>query len=87
MLKKKYGPTKAVTGSASLDALQLRLLPQLEESEQNNFIWQQYGAPPHWHLSVRDCLNITEPNRWIGRKEPPDKACIAWPPRSPDLAS
>ncbi|GFV77550.1 uncharacterized protein TNCV_1070791 [Trichonephila clavipes] len=23
----------------------------------------------------------------IGRKEPPVKACIAWPPRSPDLMS
>ncbi|GFV30282.1 uncharacterized protein TNCV_97571 [Trichonephila clavipes] len=48
--------TKAVTGSAYLDALQLRLFPQLEESEPNNFIWQQDGTPPHWHLSV--WLNI-----------------------------
>ncbi|GFV30203.1 uncharacterized protein TNCV_96801 [Trichonephila clavipes] len=50
----KYGTTKAVTGSAYLDALQLWLFPQLEESEPNDFIWQQDGAPPHWHLSVRD---------------------------------
>ncbi|GFW37770.1 uncharacterized protein TNCV_4629751 [Trichonephila clavipes] len=68
-----------------LDALQLRPFPQLEESESNNFIWQQDEAPPHWHLSLRDWLNVTVPNQWIGRKKPPDKACIAWLPRSPDL--
>ncbi|PRD25111.1 UNVERIFIED_CONTAM: hypothetical protein NCL1_41851 [Trichonephila clavipes] len=86
-IKKKYGTSKVVTGSAYLDALQLWLFPQLEESEPNNFIWQQDGAPPNWRLSVRDWLNITVPNQWIGRKEPPDKTCIAWPPCSPDLMS
>ncbi|GFV10749.1 hypothetical protein TNCV_1755871 [Trichonephila clavipes] len=30
------------------------------------------------------CVHETQ---WIGRKEPPNKACIAWPPRSPDLTS
>ncbi|GFT05652.1 uncharacterized protein TNCV_1045121 [Trichonephila clavipes] len=69
----------AVTGSAYLDALQLWLFPHLEEREPNNFIWQQYDDLPHWHLSVRDWLNITVPNRRIGSKEPPDKACIARP--------
>ncbi|GFV29774.1 hypothetical protein TNCV_1925991 [Trichonephila clavipes] len=39
-----------VAGSAYLDALQLWLFPQLKESEPDNFIWQQDGAPPHWHL-------------------------------------
>ncbi|GFU44617.1 DUF4817 domain-containing protein [Trichonephila clavipes] len=48
---------------------------------------KQDGAPPHWHFSVRDWLDITVPNQWIGRKEPPDKICIGWPPRSPDLTS
>ncbi|GFV44426.1 uncharacterized protein TNCV_4736801 [Trichonephila clavipes] len=52
-----------VTGSVYLDALQIWLFPQLEESEPNNFIWPQHGEPPHWHLSVRDWLNITEPNQ------------------------
>ncbi|GFT39243.1 uncharacterized protein TNCV_2421771 [Trichonephila clavipes] len=82
---KKYGTNKAVTGSAYLDALQLWLFPQLEESEPNNFIWQQDGVPPHWHISAHDWLNITVPKQWIGHKEIPDKACIVWPPRSPDL--
>ncbi|GFX88814.1 uncharacterized protein TNCV_2575211 [Trichonephila clavipes] len=49
--------------------LELWLFPQLEESELNNFIWQQEGAPPHWHLSMRDWLNITVPNQWISRKD------------------
>ncbi|XP_031330713.1 uncharacterized protein LOC116161496 [Photinus pyralis] len=45
----------------------------------------QDGAPPHWHNEVRDWLNLTVPYRWIGRKGPNDRACFAWPPRSPDL--
>ncbi|GFX48000.1 fatty acid hydroxylase domain-containing protein 2 [Trichonephila clavipes] len=73
----KYGVTKALTGSVYLDALQLWQFSQLEQSEQNNFIWQQNGAPLRWHPSERDWSNITVPNQWIGRKEPPDKACIA----------
>ncbi|GFV47658.1 uncharacterized protein TNCV_1708541 [Trichonephila clavipes] len=81
----RYGTTKAVTGSNYLDALQRKLFPQLEKSEPNNFIWQQDGASPRWHLSVRDWLNITLPKKWIGRKVPPDKACMAFPPRSLDL--
>ncbi|GFT81686.1 uncharacterized protein TNCV_3675001 [Trichonephila clavipes] len=56
-----------------------------QKSESNNFIWQQDGAPPHWHLSVHDWLNITVPDQGIGRKKPRDKACITWPPRSPVL--
>ncbi|GFW81418.1 uncharacterized protein TNCV_377661 [Trichonephila clavipes] len=82
-----YGTTKVVTGSAYRDALQLWLFSQLEECEPNNFIWQQDGALPHWPLSVRDWSNITVPNQWIDRKESPDKACITWHPRSPDLTS
>ncbi|GFY15234.1 DUF4817 domain-containing protein [Trichonephila clavipes] len=46
---------------------------------------KQDDAPPHLNLSVRDWSNITVPNQWIGRKDPPDKACTAWPPRSCDL--
>ncbi|GFV95963.1 uncharacterized protein TNCV_2096321 [Trichonephila clavipes] len=66
-------------------SLQLWLFPQLEEKEPNNFIWQQDGSPPHWHLSVRDWLNITAPDQWNARKELSDKVCVAWLPYSPDL--
>ncbi|GFU38479.1 uncharacterized protein TNCV_2434251 [Trichonephila clavipes] len=41
------GKTKAVTGFAYLDAIQLWLFPQLEKSGPNNCIWKQDGAPPH----------------------------------------
>ncbi|GFS48380.1 uncharacterized protein TNCV_2297261 [Trichonephila clavipes] len=50
------------TGSVYLYSLQLWLFPQLEEREPDNFIWQQDGAPPRWHLSVRDWLNINGRN-------------------------
>ncbi|GFX72648.1 uncharacterized protein TNCV_4062441 [Trichonephila clavipes] len=69
---KVYGPfvfgEPTVTGSTYLDALQLWLFPQLKESEPDNFIWQQDGAPPHWLLSVRDWLNITVLDQWIFHK-------------------
>ncbi|GFY26181.1 uncharacterized protein TNCV_354971 [Trichonephila clavipes] len=54
LCKVKYGTTTVVTGATYLDALQLWIFPQLEESEPNNIIWQQDGAQSHWHLSVRD---------------------------------
>lgn len=46
----------------------------------NNVIFQQDGAPPHWARVVRQSLNQTFPDRWIGRDGP-----TAWPPRSPDI--
>jgi len=45
-------------------------------------VWfQQDGAPPHFALQVRNFLNNTFPERWIGRR-----GAIEWPPRSPDLS-
>ena len=38
------------------------------------------GLPPHYTRHVRDYLNESFPNRWLGRGGP-----VAWPPRSPDL--
>ena len=43
-------------------------------------IIQQDGAPLHWGLAIRQLLNDTFPERWIGRDGP-----IPWPPRSPDI--
>lgn len=44
-------------------------------------MWYQCdGAPAHFSLSVRQYLDETYPNRWIGRGGPVD-----WPARSPDL--
>ncbi|KAG8238392.1 hypothetical protein J437_LFUL016827 [Ladona fulva] len=46
------------------------------DDEPENFIWQQDGAPPHWHNLVYNCLNIVELNRWIGRQGLDDRICL-----------
>lgn len=46
----------------------------------NDIYFQQDGAPAHFTLNVRGYLNLTFPNRWIGRG-----SYFAWPPRFPDL--
>ena len=44
-------------------------------------MWLQHdGAPAHFDRNVRNHLNVTYPNRWIGRGGP-----VLWPARSPDL--
>ncbi|GBP43527.1 hypothetical protein EVAR_30484_1 [Eumeta japonica] len=45
-----------------------------------NMMFQHDGCPVHFRRSVREYLDSTFPNRWIGRGEP-----IAWPARCPDL--
>ena len=50
-----------------------------------DFIFQQYGAPLHWHNQVRRFLNETLPQLWIGRTEPEDLTLHSWPPRSSDM--
>ncbi|GFX94627.1 uncharacterized protein TNCV_3088561 [Trichonephila clavipes] len=44
--------------------------------------FQQDGAPTHFSISVRNHLDATCGERWIGRAGP-----VHWPPRSPDLSS
>jgi hypothetical protein len=41
--------------------------------------FQHDGAPPHYTISVREFLNESFDNRWLGRR-----GSVAWP-RSPDL--
>ena len=60
------------------------MIPQLQQ-EINNYIFQQDGAPPHWHRNVRNYLNHVLPLRWIGRSGQDDLVLNTWPPRSPDL--
>ncbi|GBN98620.1 hypothetical protein AVEN_272953-1 [Araneus ventricosus] len=60
----------------NLDMLQLYAVPQFPEG----VICQQDGAPPHYGNIVREFLDATFPQRWIGRG-----AAMAWPPRSPDI--
>lgn len=44
-------------------------------------MFQQDGAPPHYALRVRQYLDQTFPDRWIGRR-----GAIESPPRSSDLS-
>jgi hypothetical protein len=55
------------------------LMPQLQE-DTPDLIYQQGGAPPHFHNEVRPYLDERLRNRWIGREGPMER-----PPGSPDL--
>ena len=65
-----------VTGHVYLDMLRNFVIDQLPPGS----IFQQDTAPPHYHRQMRDFLNATFPDMWIGRGGP-----FAWPPRSPDF--
>jgi len=70
-----------VTGASYLKMLETFAVPQVMQiADHNQFYWQQDGAPPHWAINVRNFLNATFGERWIGRSGP-----IQRPPRSPDL--
>ncbi|XP_026823780.1 uncharacterized protein LOC113561483 [Ooceraea biroi] len=65
------------------ELLQNEVIPALENMFDGNIenIWfQQDGAGPHYAVAVRQFLDNTFPNRWIGRR-----GQIEWPARSPDL--
>ena len=47
-----------------------------------NMLMQHDGATPHYALYSRQVMNEIFDEKWIGRGGP-----VAWPPRSPDLAS
>lgn len=72
-----------LTGNEYLMFLQNNL-PELLENlpliTRQQLIFQQDGAPIHFARGVRNYLNATFGNNWIGREGP-----INWPPRSPDL--
>nr|CAI5843587.1 unnamed protein product [Callosobruchus analis] len=46
----------------------------------DDFYFQQDGAPPHYHRDVRAYLDQNLSGQWIGRRGP-----IEFPPRCPDL--
>jgi hypothetical protein len=55
--------------------------PRIEEMFGDAEIYfQQDGAPPHCHREVRAYLDITLPDRWIGRR-----GSVEYPAPSPDL--
>ncbi|PSN35125.1 hypothetical protein C0J52_26946 [Blattella germanica] len=74
---KVYGPfffaEKTIYHEDYLDLLQLFLLPQTEQYDNMDIVFQLDGAPPYWAFSECHFLRC-------GRGGP-----IAWPPNSPDL--
>lgn len=58
-------------------------LPRLVEEvfdEDRPIVFQHDGCPAHWSVNVRELLDNSFSNSWIGRGGP-----IPWPARSPDL--
>lgn len=71
-----------LNGQKYLEMLEQNIVPAINGIAQDLYdpIFQQDGAPPHYHLTVRNFLNERFPGRWIGRR-----GAIEWPARSPDL--
>lgn len=78
-----YELPQRLNGGAYLQFLK-EVLPELLEdvplNVRRNMWFLHDGCPAHYSLSVREFLNETFPQRWIGRG-----GFIPWPPRSPDL--
>ena len=51
----------------------------------NNFVFQQGGTLPYWHLGVLAYLNDNVPQRWIGGRGAEGLALCAWAAKFPDL--
>lgn len=57
------------------------VLPYLRNEFNMDKLWVMMdGAPAHWYRIVRQFIDNSFPDKWIGREGP-----VAWPPRSPDL--
>ncbi|GBL80159.1 hypothetical protein AVEN_29144-1 [Araneus ventricosus] len=83
MHNKVIGPffftEKSITANVYLDLLRLFIAPQFDEFQPWT-MFQHDGSRRHWGSLVRDFLDETFPDRWIGRDGP-----TPWPPRSPDI--
>lgn len=80
-----FGPfffSDSVNSERYLNMLSSQLWPLIQQRHlENDLIFMQDGAPPHWGLSVRKWLDEHFAGRWMGRGSPN----MPWPPRSPDL--
>ena len=80
-----FSEETTVNSEADLAMLQNWLMELLFKGERADFIYQQDGVPPYCSFNVRQYLNATLHNKWIGRAENDDFVLLHWPPRSPDL--
>jgi hypothetical protein len=71
----------SIAANIYLNMLQLFVFPQIGGIEQakGEILFQLDGAPRHFSHGVRNALNPSFPNRWIGRAGPTPS-----PQRSPD---
>lgn len=71
-----------VTGQTYLQMLEI-MIPQINDlfDNENEVYFQQDGAPPHFHVNVRNFLDQQFNQRWIGRRG----SATEFPARSPDL--
>ena len=71
---KLYGPfvfvEETVRSGPYLDMLQHFFIPQLQQDNSMNIVFQQDGAPSHWVTVVRDYLDDTFDGNWCGRSGP-----------------
>ncbi|KAJ8871054.1 hypothetical protein PR048_027358 [Dryococelus australis] len=58
----------------------LLAVSRMLEEAVGDFMFQQDGAPPHWHLAVRGYLNEMLPQRWTGHEAAGDQALHHCPP-------
>jgi hypothetical protein len=56
------------------------LLEEVPLAKRMGMVFQRDGAPAHYSRLVTHHLNLTFPERWIGRG-----GHVQWPPRSQDL--
>jgi hypothetical protein len=73
-----------VNSANYLEMLRTFFMPKFRELvDEDEWRFQQDGAPPHYANIVRDYLNQELDDRWIGRGV--TNGNLAWPARSPDL--
>ncbi|KAI8778364.1 Protein of unknown function DUF4817 [Biomphalaria glabrata] len=71
-----------ITGETYLTMLAGLLFPAIRALYSNDdFYFQQDGAPPHYHRDVRAYLDHYVPGQWIGRRGPIEFSAL-----SPDLS-
>ena len=64
-----------------LAMLESWFIPQLQSLGIESNVWyQQYGAPAHFEIIVREYLNEVFSSRWIGRGSATLPAPLDWPP-------
>lgn len=72
---------ETMNGARYLSILKEKVYPYLCHRKQ--LIYQQDGAPAHFHHEVREFLDAKLPKRWMGRRG----SLCEFPPRSPDLTA